>query len=168
MKNFLLCVLLFLAAFSARAQWDGGVLLDVQEVNIARMKAAKMPAAEAVMKVIEQYADGRYRFAFVSYNYLLPDGQQKRLNAGRDLFLIALAAYPPRHDLLYAQVFFDKSFFFVALAKEEQDMKGSNEIQIIRMNYDKRNAARRNNVIDTIQRNNIIPLGIDTVVRYEK
>jgi hypothetical protein len=168
MKKILLCISLFLNVLSVYAQWDGGVLLDVQEVNIAKMKAARMPGAEAVMKVIEQYADGRYRFAFVSYNYLIPAGQQKHLNVGKDRFLIALASYPPRHDLLYAQVFFDKSFFFIALAKEEQDMKGSNDLQIIRMNYEKRNTARRNNVLDTIQRNNIIPLGIDTVVRYEK
>jgi hypothetical protein len=150
------------------AQWNDGVLIDVQEVNIAKMKAARLPGAEAVIKVMEQYVDGQYRFAFVSYNYLIPEEQQKYLNAGKDCFLIAVASYPSRHNLLYAQVFFDKSFFFVALAKEEHDLKGSNDMQVIKMNYEKRNKIRRNNVLDTIQRNNIIPLGIDTVVRYEK
>jgi len=154
------------AAFSAYAQWNDGVLINVQEVGIAKMKAARMTGAEAVMKVIEQYADGRYRFAFVSDNYLIPAEQRQRLELRRDRFLIALAGYPALNNLLYAQVFFDNSFFFVTLAKNESDMKHSGDMQIIKMNYEKGNAVRRNNVRDTIQRNNIIPLGIDTVERY--
>jgi hypothetical protein len=168
MKKYFAGILVLLNAFFVYAQWNDGVLIDVQEINIAKMKAARLPGTEAVMKVMEQYADDRYRFAFVSSNYLIPAEQQKYLNVGKDRFLIAVASYPSRHNLLYAQVFFDKSFFFVALAKTEHDLKGSNEMQIIKMNYEKRNAVRRNNLLDTIQRNNIIPLGIDTVVRYEK
>ena len=118
------------------------------------------------MKLIEQYTDGRYRFAFVSNNYLIPAEQRQRLDLGRNRFLIALAGYPALNNLLYAQVFFDNSFFFVTLTKNESDMKHSGDIQIIKMNYEKGNAVRRNNVRDTIQRNNIIPLGIDTVERY--
>ena len=154
------------AAFFAHAQWNDGVLINVQEVGIAQMKAARMIGAEAVMKVIEQYADGRYRFAFVSNNYLIQAEQSQYLDLGKTRFLIALAGYPALNDLLYAQIFFDKSFFFVTLVKNESDMKRSGDIQIIKINYEKGNAVRRNNVRDTIQRNNIIPLGIDTVERY--
>jgi len=154
------------AVHSAYSQWNDGVLINMQEVTVAKIKAVRMTGAEAVMKVIEQYADGRYRFAFVSNNYLIPPEQNKNLNVGRNRFLIALAGYPALNNLLYAQIFFDNSFFFVVLAKNEADMKRSNDIQIIKMNYEKGNAVRRNNVRDTIQRNNIIPLGIDNVERY--
>jgi len=167
-KKYFFVIALLTAAFSVHAQWNDGVLINVQEVTIAKMKAARMTGAEAVMKVIEQYADGRYRFAFVSNNYLIPAEQRANLNMGKNRFTVALAGYPALNDLLYAQIFFDNSFFFVALTKNETDMKRSNDIQIIRMNYEKGNAVRRNNVRDTIQRNNIIPLGIDTVERYNQ
>jgi len=163
-KIFLIIVLA--AACSAHAQWNDGVLMNVQEVTIAKMKAARMTGAEAVLKVIEQYTDGRYRFAFVSNNYLIPAEQRQNLKVGKNRFLIALAGYPAQNNLLYAQVFFDNSFFFVTLAKNESDMKRSGDMQMIKINYEKGNAVRRNNVRDTIQRNNIIPLGIDTVERY--
>ena len=161
MKKTFCIFFLSLIAFSAKAQWDNGVLLDVQEVDIAGMKALKMPGAEAVMKVIEQYADGKYRYVFVSNNYLIPEKQKGQINTGRNRFIVAVAGYPALNDLIYTQVLFDKSFFFVVMAKNESDMKKSNNMQIIKMNYEKRNAVRRNNVRDTIQRNNIIPLGID-------
>jgi hypothetical protein len=164
-KNYF-AVIVLISAFSAHAQWNNGVLMNVQEVVIAKMKAAKMTGAEAVMKVIEQYTDGRYRFAFVSNNYLVPPEQRQHLDLGRSRFIVVLAGYPELNNLLYAQVFFDTSFFFVVLARNESDMKRSGEIQIIKMNYEKGNAVRRNNVRDTIQRNNIIPLGIDHVERY--
>jgi len=166
MKKHFFVIMALTAAFSAHAQWNDGVLINVQEVTIAKMKAARMTGAEAVMKVIEQYTDGRYRFAFVSNNYLLPAEQRKNLNMEKNRFTVALMSYPAHNNLLYAQIFFNTSFFFVALAKDETDMKRSNDIQITKMNYEKGNAARRNNVRDTIQRNNIIPLGIDTVERY--
>jgi hypothetical protein len=153
--------LLMAATPIIHAQRDDGVLMDVQEVNIAKMKAGRMSGAEAVMKVMEQYTDGQYRFAFISNNYLVPAQQQKYLNMGRDRFVIAVAGYPAQNNMVYTQVFFDNSFFFVALTKRESDMKRTNDMQIIRVNYEKGNAVRRNNVRDTIQRNNIIPLGID-------
>jgi hypothetical protein len=40
-------------------------------------------------------------------------------------------------------------------------MKRMGDMQITRMNYEKGNAVRRNNVRDTIQRNNIVPMGIE-------
>ena len=166
MKRFCCVVVLLAAAFSAHAQWNDGVLMDVQEVDIAKMRAGKMLGAEAVMKVIEQYADGQYRYAFVSNNYLIPTQQRKYLDLDRTRFVVALAGYPAQNNLLYTQVFFDNSFFFVVLAKRETDMKRTDSVQITRMNYEKGNAVRRNNVRDTMQRNNIIPLGIDTVERY--
>jgi len=166
MKRFCCVVVLLAAAFSAHAQWNDGVLMDVQEVDIAKMRAGKMLGAEAVMKVIEQYADGQYRYAFVSNNYLIPTQQRRYLDLDRTRFVVALAGYPAQNNLLYTQVFFDNSFFFVVLAKRETDMKRTDSVQITRMNYEKGNAVRRNNVRDTMQRNNIIPLGIDTVERY--
>jgi len=166
MKKHFFVLALLTAAFSAHAQWNDGVLINVQEVIIAKMKAARMTGADAVMKVIEQYTDGRYRFAFVSNNYLIPAEQRKNLNVEKNRFTVALAGYPAQNNLLYAQVFFNNSFFFVALTKNETDIKHSGDMQIIKMNYEKGNAVRRNNVRDTIQRNNIIPLGIDNVERY--
>jgi hypothetical protein len=166
MKKYFWGILFFVAAFSAYAQYADGVLMNIQEVDIAKMKAAKMPGAEAVLKVIEQYADGRYRYAFVSNNYLVPADRQRHLNSDKSRFLIAVAGYPARNNLVYAQVFYDNSFFFVALAREERDVRRTGDMQIIRLNYEKGNAVRRNNILDTIQRNNIIPLGIDTVTRY--
>ncbi|MDR0456183.1 MAG: hypothetical protein LBH20_05820 [Treponema sp.] len=159
-------IILLITACSAHAQWNDGVLINVQEVTIAKMKAVRMTGAEAVMKVIEQYTDGRYRFAFVSNNYLIPPEQLQHLDLGKNRFLIVVAGYPAQNNLLYAQIFFDSSFFFITLAKNESDMKLSNDMQITKMNYEKGNAVRRNNVRDTIQRNNIIPLGIDNVERY--
>ena len=166
LKQYLGWIIFLACTFSAHAQWNDGVLMDVQEVNIAKMRAEKMIGAEAVVKVIEQYTNGQYRFAFVSNNYVLPAQQQKRLDLGKERFMVVLAGYPSQNNLLYTQVFFDNSFFFVVLAKQESDMKRTNDVQIIKMNYERGNAVRRNNVCETIQRNNIIPLGIDTVVRY--
>jgi len=166
MKQYIFLTMLLLAASTIHAQWENGVLMDVQEVTVAKMKAGRMIGAEAVMKVIEQYVDGQYRFAFVSNNYLLPAEQRKNFSLGKSRFMVALAGYPAMNNLLYAQVFFDNNFFFVVLAKNESDLKRSSDIQIIKMNYEKGNSTRRNNVRDTIQRNNIIPLGIDTVERY--
>jgi response regulator RpfG family c-di-GMP phosphodiesterase len=167
MKKIIAVITVFLlfSASSIHAQRDDGILMEVQEVNIAKMKAGKMSGAEAVMKVMEQYTDGQYRFAFISNNYLATAQQQKFLNVGRDRFLIAVAGYPAQNNLVYTQVFFDNSFFFIALTKRETEMKRTNDMQIIRVNYEKGNAVRRNNVRDTIQRNNIIPLGIDTIER---
>jgi hypothetical protein len=161
MKKLYFGYILLLVAFSSYAQWDNGVLMDVQEVDILKMKALNMSGAEAVLKVIEQYADNRYRYAFVSNNYLIPPDKQKYLKLGKDRFMIAVAGYPDRNSLLYTQVFFDTGFFFVVLAREERDMKRTGDMQITRMNYEKGNAVRRNNVRDTIQRNNIVPMGIN-------
>jgi len=166
MKKYALLAVLLCAASLLHAQWGDGILMDVREIDIAKMKAGRMSGAEAVMKVMEQYTDGQYRFAFLSNNYLIPAEQKKNLNLGRNRFMIAVAGYPALNNLLYVQVFFDQSFFFLALAKRETDMKRPADIQIIKINYEKGNALRRNNVRDTIQRNNIIPLGIDTVERY--
>jgi hypothetical protein len=166
MKQHLWRIIFFAAAFSAYAQYSDGVLINMQEVDIGKMKSAKMLGAEAVLKVIEQYADGRYRYAFVSNNYLVPDDWQKRLSIDKNRFLIAVAGYPAQNNLVFAQIFYDNSFFFVTLVKDERDMRRTGDIQTTRLNYEKGNAVRRNNIRDTIQRNNIIPLGIDTVTRY--
>jgi hypothetical protein len=161
MKKVLFTGILFVASFSCYAQWDNGVIVNVQEVEIAKMRAGRMSGAEAVMKIIEQFIDNQYRFAFVSYNYLVPEGQIKYLDLDKRRFIVAVVSYPNLNNLLYTQVYYDRSFFFIILVKSETDLKQSNDIQVIRMNYEKGNLVRRNNVRDTIQRNNIIPLGID-------
>jgi len=159
-------VFLLMGAISAHAQRDDGVLMDIQEVNIAKMKAARMSGAEAVMKVAEQYTDGQYRYAFISNNYMVPAQHHRYLNMGKDSFMVAVAGYPAQNNLVYAQVFYNNNFFFIALAKREADMRRMHDMQIIRVNYEKGNPVRRNNVRDTMQRNNIIPLGIDSIERY--
>jgi hypothetical protein len=166
MKEHLWRIIFFAVALSAYSQNSDGVLMNIQEVDIAKMKAVKMLGAEAVLKVIEQYTDGRYRYAFVSNNYPVPTDRQQHLSADKSRFLIAVAGYPAQNNMVFAQVFYDNSFFFVTLAREERDMRRTGDMQIIRLNYEKGNAVRRNNIRDTIQRNNIIPLGIDTVTRY--
>jgi len=166
MKRHLLGIILLIGTLSAHAQRDDGVILDVHEVYIAKMQAARMSGAEAVMKVVEQFSDGQYRFAFISNNYMVPAQHYKYLNMAKDRFLVAVAGYPAQNNLVYAQIFYNNNFFFVALAKKEADIKRTNDMQIIRVNYEKGNAARRNNVRDTIQRNNIIPLGIDMIERH--
>jgi len=166
MKRYLCGIMLMMSALAVHAQRDDGVLMDVQEVDIAQMKAVRMTGAEAVMKVAEQYTDGQYRFAYISNNYVIPAQHHQYLNKGKGRFTVAVAGYPAQNNLVYAQIFYDKRFFFVALAKKEADIRWANDMQITRVNYDKTNAVRRNNVRDTIQRNNIIPLGIDTIERY--
>jgi hypothetical protein len=166
MKKAIFSVVLFAATFSCYAQWDNGVIMNVQEVDIGKMRAARMSGAEAILKIIEQFVDNQYRFAFVSYNYLLPEKQRQYLDTEKKCFTVAVIGYPNMNNLLYTQVFYDKSFFFVVLVKNETDLKRSTDVQITKMNYEKRNPVRRNNVRDTIQRNNIIPLGIDVKETY--
>ena len=158
-------IFLLFGASSVHAQRDDGMLMDIREINIAKMRAGKMTGAEAVMKVIEQYIDLQYRFAFISNNYLIPAQQQKYLSMGKDRFLVAVAGYPAQNNMVYAQIFYNDSFFFVALTKREADMKRTGDMRIIKVNYEKGNAVRRNNVRDTIWRNNTIPLGIDVAER---
>jgi hypothetical protein len=162
MKITTFVAVLLVVSSSCHAQWSNGIIMNVQEVDIAKMRMVRMSGAEAVLKIIEQFVDGQYRFAFVSYNYIVPEAQRKFLDLGKELFTIAVTGYPNLNNLLYTQVFYDRSFFFVVLVKNEADLKKSNDIQIIKMNYEKGNSVRRNNVRDTIRRNNTIPLGIDT------
>jgi hypothetical protein len=154
-------IMLACTGFAAYGQWDDGILINVQEVNIARMQEQRMPGAEAVLKVIEQYVDQSYRYVWVSQNYELPREQQEYLKLGAGRFLVVVAGYPGRNNLLYAQIFYGLHFFFVIMAKREGDLIRTSDIQIYRMAYEKYNQQRRNNVRDMIQRNNIIPLGID-------
>ena len=157
-----LAVFFMFCAPCIHSQQDDGILMEIQEVNIPIMREGRLTGAEAVMAVLEQFTDRQYRFAFISNNYLLPVQQQKNLNMGRDRFMVAVAEYPSRNNLLFTQVIYNDSFFFIALTKREEDMKRTGDMQIIRMNYEKGNTVRRNNVLDTIRRNNTIPLGIDT------
>jgi hypothetical protein len=166
MKIGIFMVVFFSFAFSCYAQWNNGVIMNVQEVDVNKMKVAKMTGADAVLMIVEQFVDNQYRFAFVSHNYLVPNEKMKNLNLGKEQFIVTVVGYPSLNNLLYTQVFYDKSFFFVVLAKNENDFIKTNDIQIIRMSYEKGNSIRRNNVCDTIQRNNIIPLGIGSAGAY--
>jgi hypothetical protein len=166
MKIIIITVVFFIVTSSCYAQWNNGVIMNVQEVDIAEMRAGRMSGAEAVMKIIEQFVDSQYRFAFVSYNYLVPEEQRKRFDIEKKQFIVSVIGYPNMNNLLYTQIFYDQSFFFVVLAKNENDLKRSNDIQVVKMNYEKGNSVRRNNVRDTMQRNNIIPLGIDSADAY--
>jgi hypothetical protein len=161
MSKVAVILLLTISAAVAYAQWDDGVLINVQEVNIAAMHGTDISGAEAIMKVIEQYVDASYQFAYLSQNYLIPLQQETYLNLGTNRFTVVVVGYPGMNNLLYAQVFFDKSFFFLALCKRDTDLRRTSDIQIYRMNYDKFNTGRRNNVRDTMQANNVLPLGMD-------
>jgi len=59
-------VMLFLSvSLYSYGQWEEGVLMDVQEINIEEMVNHKMSGAEAVLTVIEQFIDQNYRYAYI-------------------------------------------------------------------------------------------------------
>lgn len=147
--------------FDTGEQFEDGLLLDMQEIEIAYMQERRMKGAEVVLRIMEQYVDSSYKFAFISDNYRLPLRDDLTVAANRETFVVALAGYVLLNHLIYCQVFYDKQFFFVMLAKEEADVLDNFQVPLLKMNYDKFNSLRRNNVRDTIQRNNIVKIGIE-------
>jgi hypothetical protein len=154
-------IFFIIISYNIYGQWENGLILNVQEVDINKMKQANMNGAEAILKVIEQFVDKSYQFCFISENYVLTAEQVKGFDTGRGRFLVGLVGYPDNNNLLYAQVFFDKSFFIIIIAKRENDFKKVSSINLLKLNYDKYNKTRRDNVKEAIQRNNILRLGIE-------
>jgi len=160
-KRIALCVWMCLAGVGAFGQWSDGILLNVQEVNIQKMKELGMAGGEAVLKVVEQFVDSSYRYIYLSENYVLPTDWVKYASKDRTVFTVAVAGYPSRNNLMYVQVLYRSNFFFFFVAKNDSDLKRDEKARITRMNYEKSNKVRRENVRDTIQKQNVVPLGIE-------
>jgi len=62
--------------------------------------------------------------------------------------------------VIMAQVLFDRSYFLVIAAKQASDVPVGSTMPMVRMNYEKYNSMKRNNVKEFIQRNNIVKLGL--------
>ena len=147
--------------FDNGEQFDDGILLDIQEINIERMKSLDMNGAEVVIRIMEQFVDESYRFVSFSDNYILPVREDLVLLDNSEVFVVVLAGYTVLNNLIYAQVFYEKRFFFIIIAREEKDIKNNfTQVPLTHMVYDKFNNFRRRNVINAIQRNNIIHLGV--------
>jgi hypothetical protein len=179
MKTIILAVVLGLGWFAAavesplyaqagRAQqaghteyaWEEPVLLDVVDINITEMRRQRMSGAEAVLKTMEQFIDFTYRFIYISDNRYLPDNQTNFLKVGKDRMIVGLVGFPGQNRVIMAQVLFDRSYFLVITSKQAVDVPLSTAMPMVRMNYEKYNSMRRNNVREFIQRNNIEKLGV--------
>lgn len=143
------------------AQNDGGVILDIQEIDIDNLKLSGIKGSEAVVMVLDQFTDQSYRYVFISKNYEMKEEQKKIVNNSDRKFTVGLVCYPENNNLLYVQVIYKNNFFVVAVAKRENDIKIIEGAQLIRMNYEKKNKVRMDNLKETIQKNNIVPLGIE-------
>jgi hypothetical protein len=146
--------------------WEEAVLLDVVDINIAEMRRQRMSGAEAVLKTMEQFIDFTYRFIFISDNRYPPDNQTDFLKTGKNRMIVGIAGFPEQNHVIIAQVLFDRSCFLVIASKQVSDVPVSDIVpyngtmQMVRMNYEKYNSMRRNNVKEFIQRNNIEKFGI--------
>ncbi|MDR2596405.1 MAG: hypothetical protein LBC76_03695 [Treponema sp.] len=119
-----------------------------------------MSGAEAVLKTMEQFIDFTYRFIYISDNRYLPDNQTNFLKVGKDRMIVGLVGFPGQNRVIMAQVLFDRSYFLVITSKQAVDVPLSTAMPMVRMNYEKYNSMRRNNVREFIQRNNIEKLGV--------
>jgi hypothetical protein len=140
--------------------WEEAVLLDVVDINIAEMRQQKMPGAEAVLKAIEQFIDFTYRYIYISDNRYQPDNQTTFLHVGKNRMIVGVVGFPGQNHVIMAQVLFDRSYFLVIASKQASDVPVGDAMPMVRMNYEKYNSMRRNNVKEFIQRNNINKLGI--------
>jgi hypothetical protein len=159
-RKYVVFLFLTVSVLGAYGQYDNGMLLDVIEVDLEMMVSAKLNGAEAVLKVIEQFVDSSYRYAYISRNYLVPKEQERYLELGTSRMMITVSGYPQRNNLIYGVVFFDKSFFVVILCRNENDFVRTQGMQLTRYVYDKGDKTRRENVRNEIQKNNIYPLGV--------
>jgi hypothetical protein len=73
---------------------------------------------------------------------------------------VGVVGFPGQNRVIMAQVLFDRSYFLVIASKRADDVPVGDTIPMIRMNYEKYNSMRRNNVREFIQRNNVEKLGI--------
>jgi len=151
--------------------WEEAVLLDVVDINIAEMRRQRMSGAEAVLKTMEQFIDFTYKFVCISDNRYQPDNFTNFLKAGKNRMIVGVVGFPGQNHVIMAQVLFDRSYFLIIAAKQAADVPvGSvpyngnvpynSTLPMVRMNYEKYNSMRRNNVKEFIQRNNIEKLGI--------
>ena len=148
------------AAESPLYAWEEAVLLDVVDINIAEMRRQRMTGAEAVLKTMEQFIDFTYRFIYISDNRYQPDNQTNFLRVGKDRMIVGIVGFTGQNRVIMAQVLFDRSYFLVIVSKQADDVPLSAAMPMVRMNYEKYNSMRRNNVKEFIQRNNIEKLGI--------
>lgn len=144
---------------SAQA-WEEAVLLDVVDINIAEMRQQRMSGAEAVLKTVEQFIDFTYRFIYISDNRYQLDNQMNFLKVGKNRMIVGVVGFPGQNRVIMAQVLFDRSYFLVIAAKQASDVPVGDAMPMVRMNYEKHNSMKRNNVKEFIQRNNIVKLGI--------
>ena len=140
--------------------WEDAVLLDVVDINIAEMRRQKMTGAEAVLKTMEQFIDYTYRFIYISDNRYQTDKQMNFLKVGKNRMIVGLVGFPGQNYMIMAQVLFDRSYFLVIASKLAADVPLGDTIPMIRMNYEKYNSMRRNNVKEFIQKNNIVKWGL--------
>jgi hypothetical protein len=161
---FLTCVFLPVSAQAWHAEhaWEDAVLLDVVDINIAEMRRQRMTGAEAVLKTMEQFIDYTYRFVYISDNKYQTDKQMNFLKVGKDRMIVGVVGFPGQNHVIMAQVLFDRSYFLVIASKQAVDVPINNAMPMIRMNYEKYNSMRRNNVKEFIQRNNIARWGLGT------
>jgi len=156
------CVLLPVSAQTGHTAYalDDGVLLDVVDINVTEMRRQKMSGAEAVLKTMEQFIDFSYKFVYISDNRYRPDNQMEYLKVGKKRMIVGVVGFPEQNHVIMAQVLFDRSYFLVIVSKQAADVPVSGAMPMVRMNYEKYNSMRRNNVKEFIQRNNIEKLGV--------
>ena len=152
--------------------WEDAVLLDVVDINIAEMRRQRMAGAEAVLKTMEQFIDYTYRFIYISDNRYQPDKQMNYLKVGKNRMIVGVVGFSGQNRVIMAQVLFDRSYFLIIASKQAADVPVGDDapssggaplngaMPMIRMNYEKYNSMRRNNVKEFIQRNNIEKLGV--------
>jgi hypothetical protein len=156
------CVLLPVSAQAGHTAYalEEAVLLDVVDINIAEMRRQGMTGADAVLKTMEQFIDYTYRFIYISDNRYQPDNQMNFLKVGKDRMIVGVVGFPGQNRVIMAQVLFDRSYFLIIASKQAGDVPLDGAMPMSRMNYEKYNSMRRNNVKEFIQRNNIMKLGM--------
>jgi len=140
--------------------WEDATLLDVVDINIAEMQRQGMSGAEAVLKSIDQFIDFTYRFACISDNMYRPDKLMESLKVGTNRMIVGIVGFPKQNNVIMAQVLFGRCYFLVIVSKKAADVPVGSDMPMSRMNYEKYNSVRRNNVREFIQRNNIVKLGV--------
>jgi hypothetical protein len=156
---FICCVLTPVSGQSVPV-WEEAVLLDVVDINIDKMWRQRMPGAEAVLKTMEQFIDFTYRFIYISDNRYQADNLTDFLKVGKNRMIVGVVGFPGQNHVIMAQALFDRSYFLVIASKQAADVPVVNTMPMVRMNYEKYNSMRRNNVKEFIQRNNIVKLGL--------
>jgi hypothetical protein len=159
-KTFILFLLICVLTPVFGQAWEEAVLLDVVDIIISEMRRHNMQGAEAVLKTIEQFIDFTYKFIYISDNRYQPDKLMESLKVGKNRMVVGIVGFPEQNHVIMAQVLFDRSYFLVIASKQAADVPVGSAMPMVRMNYEKYNSMRRNNVKEFIQRNNILKMGI--------